>query len=163
MAWGEYRQLAEPRRESLMVFRYLMSLALLMVISMVDNADAAKPGPKDEDAPDEFSKTDSGLEYRILRKSDGKKPRKKDKVTVHYEGWLDDKTVFDSSYKRDETTSFPLDGVIPGWTEGLQLVGEGGMIQLRIPSDLGYGPNGRPGTIPGGATLHFLVELKRVH
>lgn len=146
-----------------MVFRFVLFISYAMVISMVHDANAAKPGPQDQDAPKEFSKTGSGLEYRILRKSDGKKPGKKDTVTVHYEGWLDDKTVFDSSYKRGETTSFPLNRVIPGWTEGLQLVSEGGMIQLRIPSNLGYGENGIPGTIPGGATLHFLVELKKIH
>lgn len=85
-------------------------------------------------------------------------PAKTDSVTVHYKGWLDDGKEFDSSYKRGETISFPLNRVIPGWTEGMQLVGKGGMIELEIPSKLGYGANGQ-GPIPGGATLHFIVEL----
>lgn len=120
------------------------------------------PGPKDADAPAEFTKTPSGLEYRILRKSDGRKPTATDSVTVHYRGWLDNGTEFDSSYRRGESTSFPLTGVIRAWTEGLQLVGEGGMIELQVPSELGYGAEGSGGTIPPNATLHFLVELLKV-
>ncbi len=124
-----------------------------------------EPGPVDPDAPKEFSKTDSGLQYRILRKGNGKSPVASDKVTVHYRGWLPNKIdpskgeEFDSSYQRGETTSFPLGGVIPGWTEGLQLVKEGGMIELEIPSELAYGEQGSPGAIPPNATLRFLVEL----
>ena len=106
-----------------------------------------------------FKATPSGLKYRVLRKSDKAKPKATDTVTVHYRGWLDDKTEFDSSYKRDSPATFPLKGVIKGWTEGLQLVGVGGMIELEIPSELGYGDRGAGGAIPGGATLHFLVEL----
>jgi FKBP-type peptidyl-prolyl cis-trans isomerase len=80
-------------------------------------------------------------------------------VKVHYHGWLDNGQKFDSSYDRGETIEFPLNGVIPGWTEGMQLVGKGGMIELQIPGKLGYGRRGSPGTIPPDATLHFLVEL----
>ena len=121
-----------------------------------------QPGKVDADAPTEYTETDSGLKYRILRKGDGQKPTARDTVSAHYKGYLDNGTIFDSSYRRGEPTSFPLNRVIPGWTEGLQLVGEGGMIDLEIPSDLGYGAQGIPGTIPGGATLHFLVELVEV-
>lgn len=117
------------------------------------------PGPTDPDAPGEFSTTDSGLKYRILRKSEGAKPLATNLVTVHYRGWLDDNSEFDSSYRRGTPASFALNQVVPGWTEGLQLVGEGGMIELEIPSDLGYGPQGMPGAIPPNATLHFIVEL----
>jgi len=99
------------------------------------------------------------LKYRILRQSDGRKPVASDTVLAHYAGWLDDGTEFDSSYSRGKPTDFPLSGVIPGWTEGLQLIGKGGMIELEIPSDLGYGPRGMPGAIPPDATLHFKVEL----
>ena len=123
---------------------------------------AAEPGPIDKGAPMEFKKTDSGLKYRIMRASEGKKPSARDTVKVHYKGWLDDKTEFDSSYKRGEPISFPLNRVIKGWTEGLQLIGEGGMIELEIPSDLGYGKRGAGGAIPPDATLHFLVELLEV-
>ena len=93
----------------------------------------------DENAPTEFTETASGLKYRILRKGDGQKPKADDTVTVHYRGWLDNKKVFDESYKRNKTLSFPLSRVIKGWTEGLQLVKVGGMIELEIPSELGYG------------------------
>ena len=91
-------------------------------------------GPVDDDAPEEFTETDSGLKYRILRKSDGERAIASDSVTVNYRGWLDDDTEFDSSYERGEPISFPLGGVIPGWTEGMQLVGVGGMIELTIPA-----------------------------
>lgn len=121
------------------------------------------PGAPDADAPQEFTETESGLKYRILRKSDGKKPTASDTVTVHYKGTFEDGSVFDSSYERGEPAQFPLNGVIPGWTEGLQLIGEGGMIELEIPPELGYGPNGMPGAIPPNATLHFVVELIKVH
>ncbi len=124
--------------------------------------DQSKPGPADADAPTEFKTTKSGLKYRVLRKSDKEKPTRSDTVTVHYRGWLDNGTEFDSSYNRGEATTFPLGQVVPGWTEGLQLVGEGGMIELEIPSNLGYGARGMPPTIPGGATLHFIVELVKI-
>lgn len=127
------------------------------------SAMAAEPGPVDSGAPMKFTATASGLKYRILRKSDSKKPKASDRVTVHYKGWLDDKTVFDSSYKREKTATFPLNGVIKGWTEGLQLIGEGGMIELEIPPELGYGERGAGNVIPPNATLHFLVELKKIN
>jgi FKBP-type peptidyl-prolyl cis-trans isomerase FkpA len=125
-------------------------------------AEEVKPGPVDKDAAKEFTTTDSGLKYRIRRKSDGRKPKASNKVTVHYKGWLDDGTEFDSSYQRGETITFPLDRVIKGWTEGMQLIGEGGMIELEIPGNLGYGPRGIPNLIPPNATLHFLVELQKI-
>ncbi|QDU62620.1 putative FKBP-type peptidyl-prolyl cis-trans isomerase [Planctomycetes bacterium Pan216] len=121
--------------------------------------------PLEEEGDNEkmpFKETESGLKYRLLKESDGKKPTAEDSVTVHYRGWLDDGTEFDSSYKRNEPTSFPLNRVIKGWTEGLQLVGEGGKIELEIPPDLGYGARGAPGAIPPNATLHFEVELIKV-
>jgi len=117
-------------------------------------------GPIEGDAPREFTSTASGLKYRILRKGAGGKPKASDTVEVNYHGWLDGGKVFDSSYQRGESIEFPLNRVIPGWTEGMQLVGEGGMIELEIPSNLGYGKRGTPGgPIPPDATLHFLVEL----
>ena len=99
----------------------------------------------------------------MLRAGAGSHPKATNTVKVNYHGWLDDGGVFDSSYKRGEPIEFPLNGVIPGWTEGMQLVGEGGMIELLIPSELGYGARGTPGgPIPPNATLHFLVELLEV-
>lgn len=119
------------------------------------------PGTVDADAPTEFSSTTTGLKYRVLRKGTGTKPTDRNMVTVNYQGWLDNGTVFDSSYDRGEPATFGLREVIPGWTEGLQLVAEGGLIELQIPSDLGYGPSGTQG-IPGNSTLHFYVELLKV-
>jgi len=122
----------------------------------------AGAGAIDADAPKTFTATASGLKYRVLRKGTGRQPKATDTVKVHYHGWLDNGKTFDSSYDRGEMIEFPLNGVIPGWTEGMQLVGEGGMIELEIPSSLGYGKRGAGGVIPPDATLHFLVELKAV-
>ena len=119
-------------------------------------------GPIDAGGVPGFTATDSGLRYRILRNSDGKKPSADSTVTVNYRGWLNSGTVFDSSYERGTPATFPLRSVIAGWTEGMQLVGEGGMIELWIPSKLGYGKEGSPGSIPPHSHLHFIVELIRV-
>lgn len=124
-----------------------------------DKQEKAVPGKIDSDAKPEFLETKSGLKYRILRNTDGKKPKASDKVTVHYKGWLDNESIFDSSYRRNEKISFGLNQVIAGWTEGMQLVGAGGMIELDIPYELGYGERGSPGAIPPKARLHFIVEL----
>ncbi len=123
------------------------------------------PGLVDADAPEEFTTTESGLKYRIRRKPkpDGKKPNPKSAVTVHYRGWLDDGELFDTSYGTGGTPKqFAVNGVIPGWGEGIQLIGEGGMIELEIPSDLGYGDLGQPPYVPPKATLHFIMELIHV-
>ncbi|MBC7821098.1 MAG: FKBP-type peptidyl-prolyl cis-trans isomerase [Planctomycetaceae bacterium] len=119
-------------------------------------------GRIDPDAAKEFTETKSGLKYRILRQGAGAAPKATNTVRVHYHGWLDNGKVFDSSYRRNEDISFGLNQVIKGWTEGMQLVGAGGMIELQIPSDLGYGNRGAPPDIPPKATLHFLVELIEV-
>ena len=116
-------------------------------------------GKTDEKAAKTFTTTESGLKYRILREGSGAKPTARQTVEVHYHGWLDNENVFDSSYKRGESISFPLNRVIAGWTEGMQLVGNGGMIELEILPKLGYGAQGAGGAVPPNATLHFLVEL----
>ncbi|AMV19874.1 FKBP-type peptidyl-prolyl cis-trans isomerase [Planctomyces sp. SH-PL14] len=116
-------------------------------------------GKADENAPKTLTAQPSGLKYRILREGKGAKPTASDTVEVNYHGWLDNGNVFDSSYARKESISFPLGGVIPGWTEGMQLVGEGGMIELEIPPELGYGAQGAGRDVPPNATLHFIVEL----
>jgi peptidyl-prolyl cis-trans isomerase A (cyclophilin A) len=103
--------------------------------------------------------TASGLQYTIEREGDGTKPSPTDTVEFHYSGKFLDGTEFDSSYKRNAPTSFPLNGVIPAWTEGLQLIGKGGKIKLFVPSKLGYGARGFPGAIPPYSTLVFDVEL----
>ena len=144
----------------------VLSLPLRMEPAMAAEAEVPHPqlpsgaGKLDAEAPKTFSTTPSGLKYRVLRKGAGAAPKATNRVKVNYHGWLDDGKVFDSSYKRGEPIEFGLNQVIPGWTEGMQLVGEGGMIELLIPSNLGYGPRGTPGgPIPPNATLHFLVEL----
>ncbi len=138
-------------------------LTLALVAFAARWGGAIEPGPDDKDAPQEFSGTKSGLKYRILRKSNGRRPTAQDTITVHYKGWLDNGKEFDNSYKQDEPTTFGLSEVVAGWTEGLQLIGEGGKIELLIPSHIGYGPRGMPsGGIPANATLHFIVELIRV-
>jgi FKBP-type peptidyl-prolyl cis-trans isomerase FkpA len=104
--------------------------------------------------------TESGLRYEVLRDGDGPKPSLSDIVTVHYRGTLEDGTVFDSSYDRNEPMTFPLAAVIPGWKEGLQLMPVGSKYKLVIPSELGYGARGAGGgQIPPHATLIFEVEL----
>ncbi|MCL1835945.1 MAG: FKBP-type peptidyl-prolyl cis-trans isomerase [Treponema sp.] len=102
--------------------------------------------------------TESGLQYEVITEGDGPKPDPIDMVRVHYEGTLLDGSVFDSSYARGEPAEFSLMMVIPGWTEGLQLMSVGSKYRLFIPSDLAYGPQGRP-QIPPYSTLIFEVEL----
>jgi len=106
-------------------------------------------------------KTDSGLVIQELVAGTGKSPAATDQVNVHYHGTLIDGKFFDSSVDRGQPINFPLNGVIPGWTEGLQLMKEGGKSKLVIPSELAYGENVQ-GDIPPGATLVFEVELLQV-
>ena len=103
--------------------------------------------------------TASGLQYEVLEATIGQKPKATDTVRVHYEGTLIDGTVFDSSYKRGESISFPLNGVIKGWTEGLQLMSVGSKYKFFIPYQLAYGERGAGGSIPPYAALIFTVEL----
>lgn len=103
--------------------------------------------------------TDSGLQYKVLNEGAGAQPSASDTVEVHYTGTLIDGKKFDSSRDRGQTIEFPLNGVIAGWTEGVQLMKEGARYEFTIPSDLAYGAGGIPGVIPGGATLIFDVEL----
>jgi len=114
---------------------------------------ATKPG---------VQQTPSGLQYKILTPGEGRSPKASDVVRVNYRGTLLNGTEFDSSYKRNEPIEFPLNGVIPGWTEGLQLIKEGGKIQLFIPSNLAYGPRGAGGLIGPDEALIFEVELLKV-
>jgi FKBP-type peptidyl-prolyl cis-trans isomerase len=107
--------------------------------------------------------TESGLQYKVITQGDGAMPSDTSNVTVHYEGTLIDGTVFDSSYENGDPVTFALNGVIPGWTEGLQLMSEGSTYMLYLPSQLGYGERGAGPTIPGNSVLIFKVELISVN
>ena len=111
---------------------------------------------------DSVTQTQSGLQYMVLKEGTGAKPGPTDEVTVHYTGRLLDGTVFDSSVERGEPATFPLDKVIPGWTEGLQLMSEGSKYRLFIPSELAYGSKGSGDKILPNSTLIFDVELIKV-
>ncbi len=127
----------------------------------------ALPAPPEMPAfvlpPDsELTTTPSGLKYKVLRAAEGPKPLITDAVTVHYAGWLTDGKPFDNSYERGEPASFPLNGVIKGWGEGLQLMPVGSSFLFVIPSDLAYGDAGYSGVIPPKAPLVFVVELLKI-
>ncbi len=107
--------------------------------------------------------TPSGLQYIVEKEGEGEHPTATDEVTVHYTGKLLDGTVFDSSVSRGEPATFPLNRVIPGWTEGVQLMKEGAKYTFFIPSDLAYGPQGVPNAIPPHSTLIFEVELIKIN
>ena len=114
----------------------------------------------EENAKNEGVKvTASGLQYTVEKEGTGASPKATDEVTVHYTGRLLDGTVFDSSVSRGEPATFPLNRVIPGWTEGVQLMKEGGKYMFFIPSELAYGAQGIPNAIPPHSTLIFEVEL----
>jgi FKBP-type peptidyl-prolyl cis-trans isomerase FklB len=110
----------------------------------------------------EVKTTESGLQYEVITEGKGAKPTAESTVKVHYEGTLIDGTVFDSSYQRGEPIEFPLNGVIKGWTEGLQLMPVGSKYKLYIPYELGYGERGAGQSIPPYATLIFTVELLEI-
>jgi FKBP-type peptidyl-prolyl cis-trans isomerase FkpA len=116
-------------------------------------ANKSKPGVKT---------TASGLQYQVIKEGTGKKPTANDQVKVHYLGTLIDGTKFDSSYDRGQPAQFALNGVIPGWTEALQLMTVGSKYKLFIPSNLAYGEKGTPGPIGPNATLVFEVELMEI-
>jgi len=126
---------------------------------------AAEDGAKyleENKARDGVKVTDSGLQYEVITEGEGEKPTAEDTVSVHYAGTLIDGTEFDSSIARGEPAEFPLNGVIPGWTEGLQLMNAGSKYRFVIPSELAYGERGAGQAIGPGATLVFEVELLEI-
>jgi FKBP-type peptidyl-prolyl cis-trans isomerase len=150
-----------------------MKLTALFVVAALSFTTAAVHAQSGKDKGEAYLKenakkegvktTASGLQYKITKEGEGKSPKATDTVVVHYKGTLLDGTEFDSSYKRNEPAEFPLNRVIPGWTEGLQLLKEGGKATLTIPSDLAYGKQGTPGgPIGPDETLIFEVELIKV-
>jgi peptidylprolyl isomerase len=133
---------------------------LIFEVELVD----ILPGPPEAPqvvAEDEFTTTDSGLQYYDIAVGSGDTPEAGQTVVVHYTGWLEDGSMFDSSLSRGKAFQFPLGqgAVIPGWDEGLSTMQVGGQRQLRIPADLAYGEAGFSGVIPPNATLIFEVEL----
>lgn len=128
-----------------------------------DAADAGKAFLAENRNKEGVQTTASGLQYTVNKEGSGKQPTAADVVSVHYEGRLIDGTVFDASRKHgDQPVTFPLGGVIPGWTEGVQLMKEGAHYTFFIPAELAYGENGVPGAIPPNSTLIFDVELIKV-
>lgn len=113
----------------------------------------------DNKGKDGVKTTASGLQYKVITEGTGPRPKATSQVTVHYRGTLLDGKQFDSSYDRGQPATFALNQVIPGWTEGVQLMNVGSKYQFWIPGDLAYGPQGSPPTIPPNATLSFEVEL----
>lgn len=134
-------------------------------------AQAAEKATANKEAGDKFrsefeqqegvTKTESGLLYQVITPADGEKPKDTDTVQVHYKGTLTDGTQFDSSYDRGEPATFPLNRVIPGWTEGVQLMPVGSKFKFVIPPELAYGEQDTP-TIPANSTLVFEVELLKI-
>jgi FKBP-type peptidyl-prolyl cis-trans isomerase len=122
------------------------------------NAPAAAATPSGSST--EMKTTPSGLKYQVMKQGNGTvSPKATDRVTVHYHGTLLNGSVFDSSVQRNDPATFPLNGVIPGWTEGLQLMKVGDKFKFEIPPNLAYGAAGRPPVIPPNSTLVFEVEL----
>jgi FKBP-type peptidyl-prolyl cis-trans isomerase FklB len=157
----------KPRLDETQVQQVMMAMQQQQMQAQQEKAAAAAGKNKEEGAAflakngkeEGVVTTASGLQYKILKQGDGAKPTATDTVKVHYHGTLLDGKVFDSSVDRGEPISFPLNGVIKGWTEGVQLMPVGSKFKFFIPSDLAYGDNGAGADIEPGATLIFEVEL----
>ena len=145
------------------LFRQLLAASVVMFLTIVPvlaetGADFLAQNAKKQG----ITVTDSGLQYEVIQSGEGLSPSRTDRVTVHYRGTLVDGREFDSSYKRGKPATFPLNRVITGWTEGLQLMKEGDKWRLFIPSNLGYGSRGAGGLIGPNETLIFEVELLKI-
>ncbi|MEQ1559325.1 MAG: FKBP-type peptidyl-prolyl cis-trans isomerase [Methyloglobulus sp.] len=149
------------------LFAILMALSLLPIANAGTSEENKAAGEKflaENGKKPTVKTTASGLQYEVLTAGTGKaSPAATDKVTVHYKGTSLDGKEFDSSYSRGEPTSFPLNAVIPGWTEGVQLMTEGAKYKFYIPSALAYGENGAGGKIGPNEALIFEVELIKIN
>ena len=137
------------------------ALAVILDKQKIENLEASNQFLTENSKKKGVRTTKSGLQYEILQKGKGATPQKDSVVVVHYTGSLIDGTVFDSSRERDEPASIPLEQVIPGWTEGIQLMQVGGRSRFFIPPNLAYGENA-PGDIPPNSVLVFDVELLEI-
>ena len=139
--------------------RFLTLLtALFFIVSCGESGGDENLTPVDTSG---YEKTSSGLQYKIIKEGDGKAPTLNNEVEIHYEGKLLNGKVFDSSFKRGTTASFPLNKLVKGWQEGLPLIKEGGEILLLVPPQLGYGDQ-QAGIIPPNSTLYFRIKLFKV-
>ena len=143
----------------------LVGLALMTACTPPSNPPSARPAPASS-VPNLGSltgtartTTPSGIVFESLQNGSGPSPKASDRVTVHYRGTFPDGREFDSSYKRGQPTTFPLNGVIPCWTEAVQLMKPGGKARITCPPQLAYGERGAGGVIPPNATLNFEIEL----
>lgn len=126
----------------------------------IDRTEKLAPGKLDDNIAKELTTTESGLKYRILRKGSDVHPKESDILEFQYKGWLDDNSIFVSTYRTGKPLTMPLRRGLKGWIEGLPQVGVGGMIELEVPYQLGHGERGTPGgPIPPKANLHFIFEL----
>ena len=152
---GEMVKLAESKRREATAAREKENADLeAQFKAILDN--------KQDEHGNKLQTTDSGLQYIVMEEGDGASPQSTDSVSVHYTGWLMNGKKFDSSRDRGQPATFPLNRVIAGWTEGVGLMKVGGHYLFIIPSDLAYGPSGRPPVIPPGATLVFDIELLEI-
>ena len=149
----------QPKMEEDAVNQYLQYY--FMVKRPAENAEASKKWLEKIEKKSGVKKTESGLLYKVTREGDADTIARdsRDVVVVNYKGTTRDGKVFDSSYEREEPAEFPLNRVIPGWTEGMKLVGKGGAITLWIPADLAYGPRGAGRDIGPNEALQFEVEI----
>ena len=148
-----------------MILKATVLLAALALAGFAQSARAAdSTNAMAAPASTNWTTTASGLKYQVMKHGDGKvSPKATDQVTVHYKGTLLDGTVFDSSIDRGQPATFPLNGVIPGWTEGVQLMKVGDKFKFQIPANLAYGAQSPSPKIPPNSTLVFEVELLKIN
>lgn len=154
---GEPRLSEERMQQILMAFE--QQLRQQQMSRMQEQAQQGQQFLQTNQAKEGVQQSASGLQYQVLEEGEGESPSASDTVRVHYRGTLVDGTQFDSSYDRGEPAEFPVDAVIPGWTEALQLMKPGAKYRLVIPPNLAYGQEGRPPVIPPSSVLIFDVEL----
>ncbi len=150
-----------------MILKATLLLAALVLAGFAQSArsaDSTNAAPAAPTPDTNWTTTASGLKYQVMKHGSGTvMPKATDLVTVNYKGTLLDGTVFDSSYDRGEPATFPLNRVIPGWTEGVQLMKVGDKFKFQIPANLAYGPNSPSPKIPPNSTLVFEVELLKIN